>query len=125
MSDNIDAIVESLIIDDLRNIGAASSIAQAVMYQDQSASRNRLNILAESITAKASQKMHEKDISDAVAQSAVNRGGSDAGLASLMATIAAGAIGTKTVAVTPAETGVSRSLGDIAALTALIASINK
>ena len=125
MSANIDLIVESLIIDDLRNIGAASSIAQAVMYQDQSASRNRLNILAESITAKASQNIQNKDISDAVAQSAVNRGGSDAGLASLMATIASGAVQNKTVSVSVPESGVSRSLGDIAALTALIASINK
>ena len=117
--------LDCITIESLKNIGGASSIAQAVMYQDQSASRNRLNIIAESLTAKAGMKIQSLDISEASAESAVNRGGSDAGLASLMAAISSGAINNKTVALTPAETGVSRSFGDLAGLGALIAALTK
>jgi len=117
--------LDCITIESLKNIGGASSIAQAVMYQDQSASRNRLNIIAESLTAKAGMKIQSLDISEAAAESAVNRGGADAGLASLMAAISSGAINNKTVALTPPETGVSRSLGDLAGLGALIAALTK
>ena len=117
--------LDCITIESLKNIGGASSIAQAVMYQDQSASRNRLNIIAESLTAKAGMKIQSLDISEAAAESAVNRRGSDAGLASLMAAISSGAINNKTVALTPPETGVSRSFGDLAGLGALIAALTK
>ena len=117
--------LDCITIESLKNIGGASSIAQAVMYQDQSASRNRLNIIAESLTAKAGMKIQSLDISEAAAESAVNRGGADSGLASLMAAISSGAINNKTVALTPPETGVSRSFGDLAGLGALIAALTK
>jgi hypothetical protein len=122
MATNIDSVVESVIIDGLKNISAAASIAQAVMYQDQAASRNRLNIIAESLTAKSSKSIQENSIQDAVADATVNRGSSDASIGSLLAALNSGGIGAKTVAMTPPETGVSRAFADLAALSALIKS---
>lgn len=120
MSTNIDSVVESVVIDGLKNISAASAVAQAVIYQDQAASRNRLNIIAESLTAKSSKAIQENSIQDAVADATVNRGGSDSALPSLLAALNSGALGAKTVAVTPPETGVSRAFADLAALASLI-----
>ena len=116
-------VVDCLTIENLKNIAGASSAAQAVIYQDQAAHRNRVNVLAESLLAKACHKIQDLDMSDAVAQNALNRGGADAGIASLLAAISAGSVMNKTVAITPPETGVSRAFGDLAALGALIASL--
>jgi len=120
-----ESIVESLIIENLKNIAGSSAVAQAVMYQDQSAHRNRMNIIAESLTAKAGEKIQRLDISEAAAESNVNRGSADAGLSSLMTYIAMAGQQNKAVALTPPETGVSRGLGDLAGLSALIAALTK
>lgn len=120
--ENISAITEALVIENLKNVAGASAAAQAVIYQDQAASRNRLNILAESLLGKMCHKLQDLDISDAVAQNAVQRGGADAGINSLLAAISSGSLMNKTVSVTPPETGVSRSFADIAALLAIIES---
>ena len=118
-----ESVVDSLTIENLKNIAGASAAAQAVIYQDQAAHRNRVNVLAESLLAKACHKIQDLDISDAVAQNTVNRGGADAGLPSLMSYIAMAAQQNKTVAITPPETGVSRAFADLAALSGLIDAI--
>jgi hypothetical protein len=117
---NIDNIVESVVIDNLKNTAGASAAAQAVIYQDQAASRNRLNIMAESLLASACKRIQDLDIKEAVSSAALQRGGADSSIPSLLAYLNAGAIGTKSMALTPPETGVSRAFGDLAALASLI-----
>lgn len=126
MADTVNSqTLDAINIESLKNIGGASAIAQAMTYQDQAAHRNRLLILSESLTAKAAEKIQKTDMQEAAAEGAIQRQNGDSGIASLLAALNASAIGTKTVAMTPPETGVSRALADLAALSQMIAATTK
>jgi uncharacterized membrane protein YdbT with pleckstrin-like domain len=124
MADTVNAqTVDAVMIDNLKNIAGASAVSLAMMYQDQAASRNRSNILAESLLAKACHKIQDVNMQEAAAESVIQRQTGDSGVLSLLTALNAGAIGTKTMAITPPETGVSRAFGDLAALSQLVSAL--
>jgi hypothetical protein len=97
----------------LKTVGESLAGSLAMMYQDQAAHRARLNGIFEAATAKAIERIHSFSTDDAVAQGALLRGGANSDILSILGQIAAGSVANKTVAITPPETGVSRSLADL------------
>jgi len=111
-------VLDSLTIENTKNISGASAVAMANLFQHQTNHARRLDQMAEGHLAKVLDNFASVDPIEAVSTSKLFKGESDSSVLSLLVQLASGQIGAKTAQSTPGDSAI-----EFAKMGAAIASI--
>jgi hypothetical protein len=124
--DQVDPQVkDALTIGNVKTVGEAASFAMASLFQHQVNHARRLDSLAEAHLGKVLNNFASVDPVEAVATTKLFKGEADSSIATLLAQLASGQIGTKVAQSTPGDISIEISkLGaSVGSLQALISSL--
>ena len=126
MAEKVDPqILDSLVIENIKNIAGSSAAAMANLFQHQTNHARRLEQIAEGHTAKALNRFASIDPIEAVAASKLFKGEADSSILSQLSQLSGGSVGSRTAAATPGDTGVelAKMGGAVASIQAQIGGL--
>jgi len=126
MAEKVDPqVLDSLVIENIKNIAGSSAAAMANLFQHQTNHARRLDQIAEGHLAKALNRFASVDPIEAVATSKLFKGEADSSILSQLSQLSGGSIANKTAASTPGDAGIEMAKmgGAVASIQAQIGGL--